>query len=69
MASVAVATTPGTSPLLTASFRTLSAAAFMAFLLIVVVDIIYLFSSPRHTGEGREGESLIGGLSEDEIMI
>jgi hypothetical protein len=41
----------------------------MAFLLIVVVDIIYLFSSPRHTGEGREGESLIGGLSEDEIMI
>jgi hypothetical protein len=30
-----VAVTPGTSPLLTASFRSLSAAAFMAFLLIV----------------------------------
>jgi hypothetical protein len=30
-----VATTPGTSPLLTASLRSLSAAAFMAFLLVV----------------------------------
>jgi hypothetical protein len=30
LASVAAAVTPGTSPLLTASFRTLSAWAFMA---------------------------------------